>query len=85
MEQFWSQDDNVIDAILRSPDLKLQESTKQSFDKSVANMVIATIDQSQNQSQNARSSRQVRRPVSYKETPLNTKVRKGFKFFKFDD
>lgn len=32
-----------------------------------------------------RSKREVRRPISYKEPNLHAKVRKGFKFFKFQD
>ena len=32
-----------------------------------------------------RLTREIRRPISYKETPLNIKVRKSFKFFKFSD
>lgn len=31
------------------------------------------------------TGRQTRKPVSYRETPLNSKVRKGFQFFRFDD
>ncbi|RYH17669.1 hypothetical protein EON65_28245 [archaeon] len=32
-----------------------------------------------------RPSRHVRKPVSYAETPLSKKIRRGFKFFKFSD
>lgn len=70
--RFWSQDECALERFL-SPDLPIERHvTPPSIERAVTPPL------------KCRPRRTVPKPASYRDTPLNAKIRKGYQFFKFN-